>query len=164
MRIPKVTVSLLLAVVAAACAATQWTVNSVGTHRSPTGSCMARISISQMGGFRQLFLKRGGVPEIHLADDVTGIAWLSNSELVYTISPVYGVSGVYAVDCGSPMAKPIRLVAPMTYNPAYPKGADFFELKSVVGRLITYYYGRDVDTIDFTLLRTPPNERCIEKQ
>ena len=60
--------------------------------------------------------------------------------------------------------KPVRLVAPMTYNPAYPKGADFFELKFVVGRRITYYYGRDVDAIDFTLLRTAQNERSIEMQ
>lgn len=117
-----------------------------------------------MGGFRQLLLERGGVPHVHIADDVTGIAWLSNSVLVYTVSPVYGVPGVYVVDCGGPTAKPVRLVAPMTYNPAYPKGADFFELKSVVGRRITYYYGRDVDAIDFTLLRTVQNERSIEKQ
>jgi hypothetical protein len=116
-----------------------------------------------MGGFRQLFLKRGGVPDVHLSDDVTGIAWFSDSELVYTVSPVYGVPGVYVVDCSNQTAKPVRLVAPITYNPAYPKGADFFELKSVVRNRITYFYGPDVDAIDFTRFRTTMNERSFEK-
>lgn len=68
------------------------------------------------------------------------------------------------VDCVSPTLKPVTLVASKTFNPAYPKGADFFELKSVTGQRITYYYGHDVDEFDFKLLRSAPNERSIEKR
>ena len=162
---PKTAISLLLLIVmAAACATTHEAIVSVGAHRSPSGDCTARVSVSSMGGFRQLFLLRANAVAIHVANDVTGIAWLSSTELVYTVSPVYGAPGVFLVDCVSPVPTPITLVAATTYNPAYPKGADFFELKSVTGRRITYYYGHDVDGIDFKLLRSAPNERSIEKQ
>jgi hypothetical protein len=163
MCVSRIAISLLLSIVATACATTQSAVDSVGAHQSARGSCTAQISISPTGGFRQLFLERTGVAQVHLADDVTGVAWISNLELVYTVSPVYGVPGVYVVDCDSPKAKPVTLVASMIHNAAYPNGADYFELKSVVGSQITYYYGRDVDAIDFTSFRTAQNERSFEK-
>ena len=67
------------------------------------------------------------------------------------------------VDCDSPTLKPVTLVAAKTFNSAYPKGADFFELKSVTGQRIIYYYGRDVDEIDFKSLRSARNARSVEK-
>ena len=162
---PKTAIFLLvLTVMAAACATTQEAVGSIGAHRSPSGDCTARVSIASMGGFRQLFLLRASPAAIHVADDVTGIAWLSGTELVYAVGPVYGSPGVFLVDCVSPTPKPVTLVAAKTFNSAYPKGADFFELKSVAGRRIIYYYGHDVDAIDFKLLRSAPNERSIERQ
>lgn len=154
---------LLLLVMAAACAVTQEALVSVGEHRSPSGDCTARISVSELGGFRQLFLLRPGSVATHVADDVTGIAWLSGSRLVYTASPVYGSPGLFMVDCAEQYLEPIALVAAKTFNSAYPKGADFFELKAVNGRRIVYYYGHDVDEIDFRSLRSTANERSIEK-
>ena len=59
-----------------------------------------------------------------------------------------------------PIGKRSRLSK--TFNPAYPMGADFFELKSVSGRRVTYYYGQDVDTVDLKLLRSAANQRSID--
>lgn len=153
---------LLTAVIAVACTTVQEAVGSIGAYRSPSGDCTARVSLASMGGFRQLFLLRTSPAAIHIADDVTGIAWLSNTELVYAVSPVYGSPGVFLLDCGNPTTSSVRLVAAVTFNAAYPMGADFFELKSVSGRRVTYYYGQDVDTVDFKLLRSAANQRSID--
>jgi hypothetical protein len=154
--------SLLLAVATAACATNQPAVVAIGEHRAPSGDCTARLSVSPNGGFRQLFLAPPGSSGIHIADDVTGLAWISNSELVYAASPIYGAPGIFLVHCTSGVLKPVTVVAPRAYNAAYPKGADFFELKSAEGRRVTYYYGPDVDAIDFKSLRSAANERSVE--
>lgn len=161
MTVPALLV-LLIAIAFVPCAARQEAVLSVGEHRAPSGDCAARITVSPMGEFLQLFLLRASHLSItHIADDVTGISWLSASELVYTAGPVYGLPGLFLVNCVGRQPDPVTLVAAKTYNSAYPKGADFFELKTVVGRRITFYYEQDVDAIDFNLFRTAPNERSI---
>lgn len=161
----KTAISLLpIVFIVAACATNEKARVSAGAYHSPSGDCAVRLAISAQGGFRKLLLMRAASFSVHIADDVTGIAWLSGSELVYSVSPLYGSPGVFLFNCADPTAKPMTLVAARTFNAAYPKGADFFELKSVIGRRIIYYYGADVDEIDFILLRSAPNERIFERR
>lgn len=51
------------------------------------------------------------------------------------------------------------VVSPENIDAAYPKGADFFELRSVTNNKIEYYYGADVDNIEFEHFRSKGNLR-----
>lgn len=138
-------------------------ITELGTYTSPRATCQASLSISTTeGGFNILSidLKDRLVP---IADDVTAIVWLDTSQLAYSVSPIYGRPGLYVVDCKS--AKSRRLLGPTTKTPAYPDGTDFFELKSVTLKPIptlAYYYGADVDRIDFREFRTKKNVRLLD--
>lgn len=108
-----------------------------------------------MGGFLVLSFGRS---EGISVNDVTGMLWASDHELVYTTSPVYGMPGVYVFDCN--LSSMRRIVAPRTLNAGYPDGADYFELKEISrdNRLTVYfYYVPDVDRADFKNLRNPDN-------
>lgn len=78
-------------------------------------------------------------------DDVTGVAFFGSANLVYSVSPVYGSPGVFRFNCKSGVISAI--VRPRTFSQAYPKGADYFELKRIreADNLIYFYYVPDVD-------------------
>jgi hypothetical protein len=85
-------------------------------------------------------------------EDVTGVAYLRNDSLVFTVSPIYGKPGIFIYDC---MSKEMaQIVRPQTIDEAYPDGADYFELQSVRGRKVYFYYAPDVDSTDFTKFRS----------
>jgi hypothetical protein len=117
----------------------------------PDKACTVALKKSLQGGFMQLYL----------ADDVTAFAWASPSVVVYSVSPVYGSPGVFLAKCAAPR-KVTVLVAPSNIDRAYPKGADYFEIRSITGHQIEYFYGDDVDKIDFTQLRSDKNLRRID--
>ena len=48
------------------------------------------------------------------------------------------------------------LVDPKNINSAYPDDSDYFELKEIQGRSLQFFYGNDIDSIDF-------NEFCTNK-
>jgi hypothetical protein len=101
--------------------------------------CTARISIASTGGGKQLSVVYKGSAPGSVADDITAMAWLSPERLVYTGSPIYGTPGLFLVECDGAGLRAVPLVAARTRNSAYPNGADFFELKSVNGRRLTYF-------------------------
>lgn len=89
------------------------------------------------------------------AKDVTGIAWISDNDLVYTVSPIYGQPGIFLFDCASMQTK--RILGPKNADTAYPDGTDDFELQSVsfdrVKKLF-FFYAPNVDQVDFKKFRT----------
>lgn len=85
--------------------------------------------------------------------DVTGVGILSEYSFVATTSPIYGRPGLYFLNCRASNMK--LLVAPQSINKSYPEGADYFELESLAMNKISYYYGVDVDKVDFLNFRTP---------
>lgn len=124
---------------------------SVGVSVSPNGTCRAVLKTSQLGGFLVLTLDKNANRRVN---DVTGMAWVSNDALLYTTSPIYGEPGVYLYSCGSNRIK--RIVAPRTFDKAYPKGADYFELERISNRrpvTVFFYYAPDVDKVNFKSFR-----------
>jgi hypothetical protein len=126
-----------------------------GESKSPDGGCVVQLRANPLGGALDLSL---GTKRKRVFHDVNGMAWLSGSILVFTVSPVYGKPGIYTFDCKSDQTK--RIVSPRTLNKAYPDGADFFELQSVrrgTSPRILFYYAPDVDKVDFRDFRGPAN-------
>jgi hypothetical protein len=127
---------------------------------TPRGSCTAKLTTSSQGGFLQLYIGPDQHRLVHVADDVTGIAWTTSDFLVYSVSPVYGRPGIFLVACRE---KPhiTKLVSPKHIDNAYPQGSDYFELYSVIGNQVQYYYGDDVDKMDVALLHSDRNIREV---
>jgi hypothetical protein len=126
-------------------------IKHTGNYKSSGGKCPISLVTSEMGGFIQLILPFQREQK-HIIDDVTGVAYLSDNLLVYTVSPVYGRPGVYLYDCLSKHIK--RIASPKTKNKGYPNGADYYELQDWRESLIRFYYAPDVDSIDFSKFRT----------
>ena len=114
----------------------------------PNGSCTVALRTLGQGGFKQLFIGRDRDHLVHIADDVTAVAWAGAELLVYSVSPIYGKPGIFAVTCAS-TPKVSVLVAPTHKDNAYPDGSDYFEVQAVRGHEVRYRYGADVDKIDF---------------
>jgi hypothetical protein len=134
--------------------------NAPGVFPAPGGKCTAQVTVSPMGGWFQLSARAGSGEAKLLADDVNGIAWIDADTLVFAVSPIYGKPGIFSFDCnGSGESR--RLVAPVTFNDYGPNGADFFELRSVDGREVVYYYAPDVDEMDADALRVEQNTRRV---
>lgn len=134
-----------------------------GTYVSPNGQCSALLKKSPKGGFLKLYLKFDRKRPVFIADDITGIAWSRSAQLIFSVSPIYGKPGLYMAICGKPI-KTSTLVFPSNIDKAYTEGADYFELKSVNSNEIKFYYGADVDSINFTHFRSEQNLRIIRFQ
>ncbi len=126
----------------------------------PKNFCTAALKISSQGGFLQLSIGRDKDNLAHIADDITGIAWATSSTLIYSVSPVYGNPGVFLVTCTDDH-KITTLVSAKHLDSAYPKGSEYFEIRSISGDRVEYYYGDDVDKIDFKKLRYERNIRVV---
>lgn len=133
--------------------------NKPGIYLSKNKDCQFELSVSGMGGF--LVLSAGPVnqePKIKI-DDVSGVVWLSENEIIYSVSPIYGRPGIYLLDCRTGTIK--VLVKPVTFNKFSPDGADYFELKGLSegGREILYFYSKDEEKTDFENFRNKNNLR-----
>jgi hypothetical protein len=126
-------------------------INAPGAYRSANGQCPISVEASDMGGFLQLFLPPKS-KQIRAIDDISGVAYVNERVLAYTVSPIYGKPGVYLYDCSSRVIK--RIVKPTRIDTAYPDGKDYFELQGFEGNKIYFYYAPDVDVIDFKNFRT----------
>jgi hypothetical protein len=123
-----------------------------GIFQPHNGKCQAEIAISGLGGFKILFIRQMDAMTSQETKDITGIAWLTDSVLVYTVSPIYGNPGVYMFDCTTKETK--RIIAPKNINAIYPNGADYFELYRLSADKVHFYYISDVDSIDFKGFRS----------
>jgi len=129
------------------------TFSQIGRFPSPAGTCIASITVSDLGGFHELAIDKNPnsrTKAISRVRDVTGMQWVTPRKLVYSTSPIYGKPGLYLFDCISTKTK--RVVGPRTITKAYPDGADYFELYSGASsseEKIYFYYGPNVDEIDF---------------
>ncbi len=87
-----------------------------------------------------------GVQRIRIASDVTAVAWIDSTRCVFTVSPVYGVPGIY--EWRRQAGSSTRLVSPGRITKAYPDGADWFELVRVSrsARSLFFKHVPDVDT------------------
>jgi hypothetical protein len=127
---------------------------------SPSGACEVTTATSGMGGAKELSLRRGS-SSIPVAKDVTAMLWRSPNHLLYSVSPVYGIPGLFELDCKTSKSKTI--VAAAVKDRAYPDGADYFELVSVdsLKSEACYYYSAHVDQTKFDTFRNPKNIRCV---
>jgi hypothetical protein len=126
-----------------------------GPSSSRGGRCEVELRTNPLGGANDLFLVTQGTKSSLIQEDVNGMAWISDSVLAFTVSPIYGQSGVYVFDCKTRKLK--RIVRPRTTNRAYPTGADYFELYWVSDQnpaVLFFYYALDVDRVDFASFRT----------
>jgi hypothetical protein len=151
--------ALLLLSPLVACAASPSLVKP-GRHASPSAGCEIEITISGMGGFRELALIQGK-SVIPIARDVSGAQWRDSKTLIYTVSPIYGKPGLFQLNCKT--GKSHRVVAPSTIDNAYPDGADYFELTSIDAAKseACYFYAPHVDHADFEHIREAKSRRCV---
>lgn len=127
-----------------------------GDYASPTNECSMSLTSSASGGAIELKLGDESV-----AQDVSGVAWVDGHTLAYTVSPIYGMPGLYVVNCRSREIQ--TLVGPRTINSAYPDGADYFELMGVSedGSTLYLYYAADVEAVDFETFRSRSSQYTI---
>jgi len=119
-----------------------------GVVRSPGGKGSVILAAASNGGFE--VLSYGEPPR--QVEDVSAVVWISDSKLAYSVSPIYGKPGIYVLDCADNRIR--QIVGPKTRDRGYPDGADYFELKDLVGgRTLRFYYAPDVDRMDAVHLR-----------
>jgi hypothetical protein len=127
-----------------------------GTFPSKDAKCNAFITSVDMGGYLRLSVEnRHNKLRSYEVNDITGLSWLTEDELLYSVSPIYGSPGIYLLKCTS--MKIVRIIGPKKVNKAFPYGADYFELrgfsKGITGK-VYFYYSPDVDLVNFNKLRT----------
>lgn len=119
--------------------------------------CLINLAYSDMGGFLVLKIEDTLKKEVvQVINDVTGVAWASDSLLVYSTSPIYGKPGLHVYNCE--IKKLTTIVKAKNIDTAYPVGSDYFELYSLTTgnkAKIYFYYAPDVDSIDFDKFREP---------
>lgn len=104
-----------------------------GDLPSQTGAYVAGVSMGE-AGLRHLEVRtRSGRVLLAITDDISGLLWIPDEAgLLYAVSPVYGVPGVYAFDRHLGTVR--RVVRPTSLGDRnYPDGADFFTLCAVRG-------------------------------
>lgn len=128
-------------------------ISKLGNFAAPGSNCTASLRTDPMGGGKSLVVK-AGKEKLNLANDVSGIAWLDSSRLVFSVSPVYGKPGLFEYNCTSKEKRTI--LPPKNITKAYPDGTDFIELQRIVsdGGVIFFYYSPDVDKTDLSFFRT----------
>jgi hypothetical protein len=126
-------------------------IDQLGRHKSPHRINEAFL-LHQEGDALGLAFDR---KQTTIVNDVTGIAWMSDSLLVYSVSPVGGKPGIYRYDYRTHKSE--FVLKPTSFDSAYPDGADFFELHSIdmKQKQVFFYYGSHVDSIDFRDFRSP---------
>ena len=123
-----------------------------GIFQPRNGKCQAELLTSGLGGFTILSIRQMDSLVAQEIKDVTGIAWVTESLLIYTVSPIYGNPGVYLFSCTTKETR--RIVAPKNINDSYPNGADYFELHRLSADKVYFYYTPDVDTVNFKEFRS----------
>jgi hypothetical protein len=113
-----------------------------GRYVAPAGAC-AIVVTHEEGDRLDLHVERH---EGLVLRDVNGWAWVAPDRLVVTVSPIYGVPGVYLYRCGGDSF--VTLVRARHRTATSPDGTDYFEMASVTtGKRgeVRFYYLDDVD-------------------
>lgn len=125
---------------------------------SPAGQFVARTSVAN-GGLRRLtVVDRRQAVLLMIVDDIGNLRWLPNEAgLLYAVSPVHGVPGIYMFD--TRLGTTRRVVAARhTTDPGYPDGSDLLVLCSArqtpQGRVVVQYLA--FSHIDSVNLRVRP--------
>lgn len=128
-------------------------VHEPGMFQPDKGKYQAELAVNDLGGFFVLSVTQMGTPIVEEIKDVTGISWITESFLIYSVSPIYGNPGIYILNCLTREIK--RIIAPKNINAAYPNGADYFELLRLSTDKMFFFYSADVDSVDFRQFRSP---------
>lgn len=126
-------------------------VKGPGKYTPSEGLCLVSLEIHSMGGDLALSVPSERLKPIR---DITGVAWVAKTLLIFSVGPIYGKPGIYTLDCNSSQAT--RIVAPKTFSKAYPDGSDYFELEGFSetdSNVVRFYYTSDVDSVDARRLR-----------
>jgi hypothetical protein len=135
-------------------------IKQAGIYAFSDSKCKVVLKLSTMGGFLQLYVQRSNARIVHVADDITGLTWVTPNSLVFSAGPIYGSPGVFHVTCDKKLTV-TRIVNPENIDTAYPNGADYFELHSAIADEVKYYYGADVDKVNFESFRSEQNVRTV---
>ena len=81
------------------------------------------LNISDMGGF--IILRTINEKPL-IVDDITAIAILEKSKLLYSVSPIYGKPGIFLFDFKLNNNK--RIVKPSFFKDGFSDGTDYFEI------------------------------------
>lgn len=84
--------------------------------------------------------------------DITGLAWISKDEVLFSTSSIYGSPGIYRYRLRP--AKEETIVPSRAHDAAYPEGKDFFKLISVSENEVTFWYCADIEKLDESALET----------
>ena len=150
----RVVIGLISLFAVIACSMATTALKEQGAYPSPGQTCIAVLKVSPQCGFLKLSVQLSTGKLVHMADDVTGFLWANEKSLIFSSSPIYGKPGVFEVTCDRERPTLEMLVGPKNINSAYPDGADYFELKEIKDRSLQFFYGADVDSIDFNEFRT----------
>ena len=128
---------------------------------SSSGDLLARITTAEAGQRHiAIWSHRSPTPMLAINTDLVNLFWLPGDlGLVYAVSPIYAVPGIYRFD--PRMGTTSRVVAPKNFSDThYRDGADWFVLCSTgatdsdSGRPIIHYLRfPHVDSLDF---KAPP--------
>jgi len=130
-----------------------------GELRSPSGARVARIDDVDGSRLRLSLPGRHG----RAIEDVTGVAWLAEDSLVFSVSPLFGTPGVFL--CEVSRGRVTTLVHPSSFTRAFPDGADYFEVVAVrrgAAARIVFRHAADVDRMDFGSYWTASNLREVD--
>lgn len=150
----RVVIGLISSFAVIACSMATTALKEQGAYPSPRQTCIAVLKVSPQGGYLQLSVQSSTGKLVHMADNVTGFLWANEKSLVFSSSSIYGKPGVFEVTCDRERPTLEMLVGPKNINSVYPDGADYFELKEIKGRSLQFFYGANVDSIDFNEFRT----------
>jgi len=120
-----------------------------GSFISPGGGYTALTEVTAMagGGISLTIVSKSDDRRSDPIDAVTGIAWISENKLLYSVSPIYGIPGIFVFDCRKMKAK--RILGPKTCRKGWSDGDDNFELKKFSEGMIYFYYAPDVELVDY---------------
>jgi len=123
---------------------------------SPDRGLYLCVTIASMGGYKTatIFKHDKAIFEVK---DVTAFFWVSNTAIIYSVSPIYGLPGIFIFDTGT--QKISRVVCPKVFGQGYPNGADYFVLSShnESDGTITFWHSPNVELMNKLL----PESRTV---
>ncbi len=127
-------------------------IDKLGTYITPGGGYSALLEHGEGDISVLTIVSKSDGRRSKSIDDVSGIVWISDSKLLYSVSSIYGIPGIFIFDCKKMKTK--RVLGPKTFYKGKPYGADYIELKEFVEGKIYFYYSPDVELTDFYEFRT----------
>ena len=122
-------------------------IDKLGTYISPGGGYTALLEHGEGDMSVLTIVSKSDGRRSNAIAAVTGIIWISENKLLYTVSPIYGIPGIFVFDCRK--MKTERILGPKTFREGWPNGVDNFELKGFSEGTIYFYYAPDVELVDY---------------